>query len=133
MIPAIKKPIPEIRNRDPITQRIIASAYKVHSELEPGFNERIYHNALKLELKRSGMFCEKEKQFRVTYQATLIGVLKIDLVVAEKVIVEVKAVTGFMPKLFESQILSYLKITGRKAGLLINFGNKSCEIKRLML
>lgn len=120
-----------IKSRDPLTEKIIACSYKVHRELGPGFNERIYHNALKLAFEEQGLEYETEKSFRVHYQGRYVGVLKVDLIVSKKVIVEVKALTGYLPIVFQSQILSYLKISGIKVGLLINFGNKSCEIRRL--
>lgn len=120
-------------NSDPLTERIIACSYKVHSNLGPGFNEKIYHNALKIALKEDGLKHETEKQFTVFYQGKQVGTLKVDLVISDNVIVEVKAITGIMPKVFEAQLLSYLKITNFKVGLLINFGNKSCQIRRLMV
>ncbi|MDP3142983.1 MAG: GxxExxY protein [Candidatus Omnitrophota bacterium] len=112
---------------------MISCAYKIHSELGPGFNEKIYHNALELALEEAELKFDTEKQYKVIYQNKQIGTLKVDLVVAGSVIVEVKAAMGIMPKLFEAQLLSYLKITNFKVGLLINFVNKSCEIRRLML
>ncbi len=133
MISEIKKQITEIRDRDPLTEKMIACAYKVHSELGPGFNEKIYHNALKFALKEEGLNYETEKEYKVTYHNKQVGILKVDLVVEDKVIVEVKAITGIMPKVFEAQVLSYLKIATYNVGLLINFGNKSCEIRRLMI
>lgn len=63
MIPEIKTQIPEIKERDPLTEQIIACAYKVHSELGPGFNERIYHNALKLSLDSKKLKYETEKAY----------------------------------------------------------------------
>jgi len=133
MITAIKGSIAEIKNRDPLTEKIISCAYKVHSGLGPGFNEKVYHNALKLVLKEESLKYDTEKQYKVFYQSKPVGMLRVDLVVADKVIVETKAISGIMPKLFEAQVLSYLKVTNYKVGLLINFGNKSCEIRRLML
>jgi GxxExxY protein len=62
-----------------------------------------------------------------------VGNLKVDLLVEDRVIVEIKALTGDIPKVFESQVISYLKVTGLNVGLLINFGNKSCQVRRLML
>lgn len=121
-----------IKENDPLTEKIIACAYKVHPKLGPGFNEKIYHNALKLALETAGLQYKTEKQFKVTYQDKQVGILKIDLIVEDKVIVEVKAITGNIPKVFETQLLSYLKITDFKVGLLINFGNKSCQIRRLI-
>jgi len=133
MIPEIKKQIPAIKERDPLTEKVIACAYKVHSELGPGFNERIYHNALKCALKETKLNYDTEKQYKVIFQDKQVGTLKIDLVVENKVIVEAKALTGDIPKVFEAQSLSYLKVSGYNVGLLINFGNKSCQIRRLML
>jgi len=132
MIPEIKKKIPEIKARDPLTERIIACAYKVHSSLGPGFNEKIYHNALKMAFKETDLEYETEKEYKVVYQNREVGRLRADLIVDDKVIVEVKAVTGNIPGVFEAQILSYLKVTGYKVGLLINFGNKSCQVRRLV-
>jgi GxxExxY protein len=133
MITAIEeKNMAEIKERDPLTARIIACAYRVHSQLGPGLNEKIYHNALKIALESEGLSFKTETEFKVSYQDKQVGALRIDLVVDNKIIVEVKAVLGMMPKVFESQVLSYLKITGCGVGLLINFGNKSCQVRRLM-
>jgi len=129
----IKKQITEIKNRDPLTERIIACAYKVHSELGPGFNEGIYHNALKIALEDQRLKYQTEKNFNVLFRGQDIGRLRLDLIIEDKVIVEIKALTGSIPIVFELQVLSYLKASGYKIGLLINFGNKSCQIRRLMV
>jgi len=121
----------EKERRDPLTERIIACCYKVHNELGPGFPERIYHNALKIVIKEDGLTYESEKEFDVHFKDLKIGKFRCDLVVEEKVIVEIKAVTGNLPILFHLQLLSYLKASKIKTGLLINFGNKSCQVKRL--
>ena len=97
-----------------------------------GFNEKIYHNALKLVLKEKGLTYKTEKEYKVLYQDKQVGSLKIDLLIEDKIIVEAKAITGHIPKVFEAQVLSYLKVTGCEVGLLINFGNKSCQVRRLM-
>ena len=73
-----------------------------------------------------------EKSFVVTYEEKSVGSLRTDFVVEDKVIVEIKAVSGVMPKVFEHQILSYLKITGLTVGLLVNFGEKNCQIQRFV-
>ena len=129
----IKKQITEIKNRDPLTERIIACAYKVHSELGPGFNEGIYHNALKIALEDQRLKYQTEKNFNVLFHGQDIGRLRLDFIIEDKVIVEIKALTGSIPTVFELQVLSYLKASGHKIGLLINFGNKSCQIRRLMV
>ncbi|MEW6008971.1 MAG: GxxExxY protein [Candidatus Omnitrophota bacterium] len=133
MITEIKKDkITEIKERDPLTERIIACAYKVHSELGPGFIERIYHNALKEALNQEMLKYNSEKEFTVFYQGKEVGTFKADLIIEDRVIVEVKAVEGNIPKIFEAQVLSYLKVAEKQVGLLINFGNKSCQVRRLM-
>ena len=119
--------------RDPLTAKIIACCYQVHRALGPGFIERIYLNALKIALKKMGLEYEEEKEFSVSYQVEKVGKFRVDLVIENKVIVELKAIEGRMPKIFESQVISYLKASGYKVGLLINFGNRSCHIRRLML
>ncbi|MFH1504711.1 MAG: GxxExxY protein [Candidatus Omnitrophota bacterium] len=121
-----------INKRDPLTERIIACCYKVHSELGPGFNENIYQNALKIVLEEQGLKYQTEKGFNVLFQDKNVGKCRLDLVIDDKVIIELKALTGNIPAVFELQLLSYLKAAGYKVGLLINFGNKSCQIRRLM-
>ena len=129
----MKKQITVIKDRDPLTERIIACAYKVHSELGPGFNENIYHNALKIALEEDGLKFQTEKSFYVSFQSKHVGRLRLDLIVEDKVIIEVKALTGDIPTVFELQVLSYLKASGYNVGLLINFGNKSCQVRRVMV
>lgn len=118
--------------RDPLTEKIIACCFKVHSELGPGFNEKIYHNALKLALKDANLPYDTERDFVVFFQDKKVGSLRLDLIVDNKVIIEVKALALNVPDVFKYQVLSYLKVSGLKVGLLVNFGNKSCQVKRFM-
>jgi GxxExxY protein len=120
-------------NRDSRTEEIIACCFKVHNEIGPGFPERIYHRALIEVLKEDGIKYESEKEFEVTFRDKKIGKFRCDLLIGGQVIVELKAVTGVMPVLFHHQVLAYLKAASVKTGLLINFGNKSCDIKRLSM
>jgi GxxExxY protein len=120
------------KSRDPLTERIIAACYQVHNELGPGFVERIYLSALKAALKKLELDYQAEKEFEVSFQGEKVGKFRTDLVVEDKVIVELKALEGRMPRVFESQVISYLKASGLNVGLLVNFGNRSCEIRRLM-
>ena len=129
----IKEKITEIKEIDLLTERIIACSYRVHSKLGPGFNENVYQNALEIDLKKESLRFETEKSFMVSYLGKNVGKFRLDLVVEDKVVVEVKALTGNMPTVFESQVLSYLKASGHGIGLLINFGNKSCQVRRLMV
>jgi len=117
--------------RDQLTEKIIGCCFKVHTELGAGFLEKIYHNSLIMALKEEGINMETEKEFEVFFHKQKVGKFRCDLLVEKKVIVELKAVEGYLPKIFQYQLLSYLKASAIKTGLLINFGNKSCEIKRL--
>ncbi len=121
-----------MKDRDPLTERIIACCFTVHRELGPGFNEKIYHNALKLVLAQEGLSYQTEKEFRVLYQDKQVGKFRIDLVIEDEVIVEIKALTGNIPSVFGYQLLSYLKASKLHTGLLVNFGNKSCQVKRFV-
>lgn len=122
-----------MKDKDPLTERIIACCFKVHNKLGPGFNEKIYHKALEIALKEDGLKYETEKEFAVFFQDKRIGSLRLDLIVEDKVIVETKALSGNIPDIFKYQLLSYLKVSNLKVGLLVNFGNKSCQIKRFVL
>jgi GxxExxY protein len=121
-----------MENRDPLTERIIACCYKVHSELGPGFIEKIYHAALKLAFNQEGLKYESEKRFEVCYQGKKVGNLIVDLVIEDKIIFEIKAIAGNISDVFKYQVLSYLKASNLKVGLLVNFGNKSCQVKRFI-
>lgn len=121
-----------MENKDPLTEKIISCCFKVHSELGPGFSEKVYHRALMISLEKVGLKYETESKFEINFQNKNVGSLKLDLLVEDKVIVEVKALAGNIPDVFKYQLLSYLKITKLHVGLLVNFGNKSCQIKRFM-
>ncbi len=116
---------------DALTQKIIGCCFKVHSSLGPGFVEKIYAKALQYQLKSENLRFETEREFNVFFNDQLVGKFRCDLFIEDQVIVELKSVTGFIPKLFQNQLLSYLKASKIKTGLLINFGNSSCEVKRL--
>ena len=119
-------------DRDPLTGKIIAACYQVHNELGPGFVERVYLAALKVALEKLELNYQQEKEFLVLFQGEEVGKFRADLVIERKVIVELKAIEGRMPKVFESQVISYLKASGLNVGLLVNFGNRRCEVRRLM-
>lgn len=104
----------------------------VHRELGPGFNERIYHNALRLLFDQKGLQYETEKEFEVSYLKKKIGSFRADIVVEGEIVVEVKSLAGNIPTVFEYQLISYLKASGLHVGLLVNFGNKSCQVKRVV-
>ena len=95
--------------KDPLTAKVIEACFRVHTQLGPGFVERIYMNALIIVLAELGLAFVTEKEFVVRYEEKPVGKFRTDLVVEDRVIVELKAVEGKMPKIFESQIISYLK------------------------
>lgn len=114
-----------------ITRQIINAAHTVHNELGYGFLEKIYHNSLVIELTKRVFFVEPEKPINVKYDNQPVGEYFADIVVDNKVIVEVKATDKYNP-LFEAQLLNYLKATGLDVGLIINFGS-SVRVKRMVL
>ncbi|HEY9195090.1 MAG TPA: GxxExxY protein [Mucilaginibacter sp.] len=116
---------------DSLTEKIIGCCFEVHRSLGPGFNEKIYARALQYQLAAEKLNYESEKEFNVTFKDQFVGKFRCDLFVENTIIVELKSVTGYLPALFKSQVLSYLKASNVKTGLLINFGNPSCEIKRI--
>ncbi len=104
-----------------ITQNIVDAAYKVHSRLGPGLLERPYRACLAHELLQLGGAFEAEKPFPVEYDGVVIHLgYRVDLLVEDAVIVEVKAVEKLLP-VHEAQLLSYLKLSRKRVGLLINF------------
>jgi len=115
-----------------ITERIIGCCFEIHRELGPGFNEKIYHNALKLLLEQKGLRYETEREFEAFYLNKKVSSFRTDLVVEKQVIVEIKSLAGNIPMIFEHQLISYLKASRLHVGLLINFGNKSCQVKRVV-
>lgn len=114
-----------------LTKKIIGLAMQVHNEIGPGYQESIYHNAMIIVLEKEGYVFETEKEVDVFFQEKLVGSFRLDLLIENKVVVELKAVVGEMPKIFKTQTISYLKASAVEIGLLINFGNPSLEIKRL--
>jgi len=119
--------------RDPVTEEIIAACFRVHNELGPGFVEKIYARALQRALTKTDLSFQAEREFPVTFEGVGVGKFRADFVINDSVIVELKSLEGNIPKLYESQIISYLKASGLRTGLIVNFGNLKCQIRRLML
>lgn len=119
---------------DPLTRRIIACAIEVHKRLGPGLLEKLYKEVLVIEMELNGLKVEKNVNVPVEYRGRPIGEYFIDLLVEDTVILELKSVERHDP-IFEAQILSYMRITGKKVGLLINFNSKMVKdgIKRFVL
>jgi GxxExxY protein len=116
-----------------LTQGIIGAAMEVHRELGSGFLEYVYEEALCYELKFREVSFERQKELDIYYKDLLIPrKYKPDLIVENKVIVEIKATSG-LTEVEEAQLLNYLKATKMRVGLLLNFGKKSMEVKRRIL
>jgi GxxExxY protein len=111
-----------------LTGQIIKVFYKVYNSLGYGFIEQIYHNAMILELSSLGLKVETEKQIAVYYEGRIVGTFSADLVVEEKVILELKAKER-IHEADEAQLTNYLRATLIEIGLLLNFG-KTPEFKR---
>lgn len=115
-----------------ITEKIIGCAYKVSNELGCGFLEKVYENALAYEIGNIGLKVEQQKQVKVFYDKIEVGFYETDLVVQDVVLVEIKGVKN-LDEAHKAQCLNYLKATGLKICLLINFGNPRVEVKRFVL
>ena len=114
-----------------LTYKIIGILYKVHSNLGCGFTERIYQRAIEIELKNENIPYETEKEIEVKYNDQMIGRIRLDLVINNKVIVELKAVER-LPKVFREQLISQLKASPYEVGLLVNFGTPKLQYVRLV-
>ncbi len=121
----------ELLHRE-LTKDIIDSAYKVHNSLGCGLLEKVYGNALAwdMDLKKRKVLLQKE--FKVIYQGKEVGIYYADLVVEDKVIVEVKSVER-LDDVHRAQLMNYLRISGISVGLLINFSRPKLEYERFVV
>lgn len=111
-----------------ISEQIIKCFYKVYNKLGYGFLEKVYQNALHLELKDEGLLCEVQKNIKVFYKDKVVGEYFADIVANNCIIIELKAAEGLVEE-HEFQLINYLKATEIEVGLLLNFGKKP-QIKR---
>lgn len=111
-----------------ITKKIIEAYYKVYNSLGYGFLEKVYENALKIELERLNLKVNQQKNIKVFYDQFEVGDYFADLIVEDLVIVELKAAESLCDE-HEAQLINYLKATNLEVGLLLNFGKKA-EFKR---
>jgi len=104
-----------------VARAVVDAAFKVHSKLGPGLLESVYQACMVYELKKKGLFVEAEQTQPIIYEDIQIGsAFRLDLLVEKCVIVELKAVEGILP-VHRAQLLTYLKLSGHRLGLLINF------------
>jgi len=114
-----------------ITQKIIGCAFEVSNALGVGFLEKVYENALLVELSRSGLHVEQQKPVKVYYRGAIVGDYIADLLVENQVIPEIKSAKA-IDDLHLAQLLNYLKATGLRLGLILNFGTPKLGIKRMV-
>jgi GxxExxY protein len=112
-----------VENHDPLTERILGCAIEVHRILGPGLLESAYVEALGVELGQAGLRFARQVPVPLSYKGHDLGEYRLDLLVEEAVVVEVKAVERFDP-VHEAQLLTYLRLTGKRVGLLINFNQR---------
>jgi GxxExxY protein len=113
---------------DDLTQNIIGCAYKVHNALGPGFLEKVYENALRIELEKLGLDVKQQEPINVGYDGQIVGEYYADLWVDGRVVIELKAVQTLTQR-HEVQLVNCLTATGIEDGLLLNFGS-SVQVKR---
>ena len=117
-----------------LTESLIGCAIEVHRQLGPGLLEGTYESAYCIELEDTGWKYKRQLIVPVVYKGRTIGEYRLDLLVEDLVIVEIKSVERFDP-VFEAQLLTYLRVAGKKVGVLFNFNSKLLKdgIKRLVL
>lgn len=114
-----------------LSNKIIGAAIEVHRELGPGFLESIYEQALKIELTEHSIQYSSQKDIKIQYLGVDVGHHRLDLLVEGQIVLEIKAVKELIDVHF-AQLRSYLKATGLKVGLLLNFAKPTLEIKRVV-
>ena len=114
-----------------ITEKIIGCAYTVSNALGSGFLEKVYENAMCIELSKTKLSVEKQKPLKVIYDGHIVGEYFADLFVENEIIVELKAVKKF-DNAHQAQLMNYLNACNKRYGLLLNFGNPKVEIKRMV-
>lgn len=113
-----------------LTDKIIACAYDVYNQLGFGFSEKVYENAMTIKIAQKSLAVVQQAPVNVFFEKQLVGEYFPDLLVENKVIVELKAVS-MLSKAHEAQLVNYLKATGIKVGLLVNFGEKLKIVRRV--
>jgi GxxExxY protein len=115
-----------------VTYAINGAVFEINRILGPGFLEKVYENALVFELEKRGLKAESQVPIKVSYKGKVVGEYVADILVEDKVIVELKTVEA-LDKIHEAQLLNYLKATGIRVGMLMNFKHPKAEIKRMVL
>lgn len=115
-----------------LSYKIMGAIFEVHKKLGPGFLESVYEKALIQELSSRGIKVETQKTIDLTYRDKKVGVHRLDLIVEDKVVVELKTVERFSVH-HKAQLTSYLKASGYKLGILVNFSKSRVEYRRVLI
>lgn len=114
-----------------VSYKLVGIAMEVHNRLGYGFLEKVYENAYYILIRKNGLKVEQQKPIKVVFEGEVIGEYIADLVIDDKIIIEVKACNGLISK-HKSQLINYLKATGMELGILINFGTEKLEYQRVL-
>lgn len=117
---------------DKLTYAINGAVFEVNRLLGPGFLEKVYENALIVELEKRGLKAENQFPINVSYKGKTVGEYIGDILVEDRVLIELKTVER-IDRIHEAQLLNYLKATGLQVGLLVNFKHEEANIKRMVL
>jgi len=115
-----------------LTYKINGAVFEVNRILGPGFLEKVYENALLIELRGMGLKADSQVAIKVYYKDKVVGEYTADILVERKVILELKTVER-LDNIHEAQLLNYLRATGIQVGILVNFKHTKAEIKRMVL
>jgi GxxExxY protein len=114
-----------------ITYQINGAIFEVNKILGPGFLEKVYENALVIELRNRGLVAESQVAIRVEYKNECVGEYIVDILVENKVVIEIKTADA-LSSAHQAQLLNYLKATGLNVGILVNFNKSKADIKRMV-
>jgi GxxExxY protein len=115
-----------------LSYKIVGIAYKVRDELGYGFLEKVYENALAISLQENGVKAVQQMSLNVMFHGRIAGIFYADILVEDRIILEVKSCERILRE-HKAQILNYLKVTGLKLGIILNFGKQGVEVERLVL
>ncbi len=119
------------KSLDDLTFRVIGVTMRVHNALGPGLKESAYQKALSLEMEKAGLSFRPEHSVEIHFDMTTVGLLYLDHLVEDEIVVEEKAFSHLLTNEEIAQVITYLCATGKKVGLLINFGRSRLEYKRI--
>ena len=122
----------DVRVLDSVSSNVIASAFRVSNALGCGFLEKVYENALTVEFRSTGMAYVQQPVYHVRHRGEIVGEYQPDLVVEDRVIVEVKALNS-LNQVHHAQCINYLRVTGLHLALLVNFGLPRVQLKRVVM